>query len=190
MNIMMILAIIADLLLAVLLTAVSGFILQGVNNTGAMMPEAALYVGFILLCIVASALAAILRKRQPLATGTSSTPRQVHSVCRSPKRVLIVSADTSPSNSTPSSFTVSGCGAHIRAVSRTRLASKVFIGGKGKKPDGCPELGKQSAGPNVLGCEACNCGPLWAIRESEWKCDQDPAGPGSSRSQSSGDEKL
>ena len=77
MNIMMILAIIADLLLALLLVAVSGFILQGVNNTGAMMPEAALYVGFILLCIVASALAAILRKRQPLATIIAAIPLAV-----------------------------------------------------------------------------------------------------------------
>lgn len=59
----LILATLADLGLAALLVAVSGFVLQGVNNTGPMMPEAALLVAFIALCVLAPLAAWILRAR-------------------------------------------------------------------------------------------------------------------------------
>lgn len=59
-------ATIADLAIAGLLVAVSGFILQGVNNTGPMS-GAGWYVAFIIFCIVAPAAAWILRKRTPPA---------------------------------------------------------------------------------------------------------------------------
>lgn len=36
--------------LGILLISVSGFILQGVNNTGPMLPEAMLYVAMIVVC--------------------------------------------------------------------------------------------------------------------------------------------
>ncbi len=42
-----------DVALAALLVGVSGFILEGVNNTGPEMPAAALLVGFIILCVAA-----------------------------------------------------------------------------------------------------------------------------------------
>jgi hypothetical protein len=59
----LILATVADLALAALLVAVSGFVLQGVNNTGPMMPEAALLVGMIVLCLLAPVAAWVLRAR-------------------------------------------------------------------------------------------------------------------------------
>jgi len=46
------------------LVAVSGVVLQGVNNTGPMMPEAALFVAFVALCVVAPVAAWILRARR------------------------------------------------------------------------------------------------------------------------------
>jgi hypothetical protein len=52
-----------DAALGVLLIAVSGFILEGVNNTGPMMPEAVLFVGLIALCFAAPAIAWTMRKR-------------------------------------------------------------------------------------------------------------------------------
>jgi hypothetical protein len=55
-------ATVIDLGLAALLIAVSGFILEGVNNTGPM-PGAVWYVAFILFCIIAPAAAWILRRR-------------------------------------------------------------------------------------------------------------------------------
>lgn len=57
MRALLILITLADLGLAALLIAVSGFILQGVNNTGPMMPEAIFYVLLILLCFVAPTIA-------------------------------------------------------------------------------------------------------------------------------------
>lgn len=62
MTILLVLITLADLGLAVLLVAVSGFILQGVNNTGPM-PGATLYVLFILGCLAAPALAWLLQGR-------------------------------------------------------------------------------------------------------------------------------
>jgi len=56
MFVLLILLTLADVGLGVLLVAVSGFILQGVNNTGPL-PGATLYVLFILLCFLAPLLA-------------------------------------------------------------------------------------------------------------------------------------
>ncbi len=55
-----------DFILAGFLAAVSGFILEGVNNTGPMQ-GAGWFVAFILFCIVAPVAAWILRKRTPPA---------------------------------------------------------------------------------------------------------------------------
>jgi hypothetical protein len=73
MKAMTILCIIADAALAVLLIAVSGFMLQGVNNTGPA-PFAALYVGMILWCIAAPIIGWIVRGRQPAALLISASP--------------------------------------------------------------------------------------------------------------------
>jgi hypothetical protein len=54
---------VANLALATLLVFVSGFVLQGVNNTGPMMPEAIFFVGFIVMCLAAPAIAWALRRR-------------------------------------------------------------------------------------------------------------------------------
>jgi hypothetical protein len=54
-------ATVIDLGLAALLIAVSGFILEGVNNTGSM-PGAAWYVAFIVFCVAAPIAAWILRR--------------------------------------------------------------------------------------------------------------------------------
>jgi hypothetical protein len=59
----LVIATLADLGLAVLLVAVSGFVLQGVNNTGPVMPDAALYVAYVGLCVLAPLAAWILRAR-------------------------------------------------------------------------------------------------------------------------------
>jgi hypothetical protein len=48
MRALIVIAAVADLALGALLVAVSGFVLQGVNNTGPMMPEAIFYVLMIL----------------------------------------------------------------------------------------------------------------------------------------------
>lgn len=53
MRALLIVAGLADLALGVLLVAVSGFILQGVNNTGPMMPEAIFYVIVMGWCFIA-----------------------------------------------------------------------------------------------------------------------------------------
>ena len=74
MRIMMILAMIADLLLALLLVAVSGFILEGVNGQGPLTPDAYLYAGFILVCLAAPAAAIALRHRQPMAALIAAAP--------------------------------------------------------------------------------------------------------------------
>jgi hypothetical protein len=51
-----------DLGIAVLFIAVSGFVLEGVNGTGTGA-DAGLYVGFILVCLMAPAVAWWLRSR-------------------------------------------------------------------------------------------------------------------------------
>lgn len=53
MRALLIVAGLAGLALGVLLVAVSGFILQGVNNTGPMMPEALFYVIIMAWCFIA-----------------------------------------------------------------------------------------------------------------------------------------
>ena len=55
-----------DIILAGFLVAVSGFILEGVNNTGPMQ-DAGWFVAFIIFCVVAPIAAWILRKRMPAA---------------------------------------------------------------------------------------------------------------------------
>jgi hypothetical protein len=59
----LVIATLLDLGLGLLLVAVSGFILEGVNNTGAMMPDAVFLVLMIALCIAAPLAAWLLRKR-------------------------------------------------------------------------------------------------------------------------------
>ncbi len=65
MRIALVIAAVADIALGVLLVAVSGFILQGVNNTGPQMPAAILLVGMIVLCFAAPFLGFALRNRLP-----------------------------------------------------------------------------------------------------------------------------
>ena len=57
MRLLMILATIADIGMLLLLLAVSGFVLQGVNNTGPQMPDA-LWFGLIVLATIACPIAA------------------------------------------------------------------------------------------------------------------------------------
>jgi hypothetical protein len=53
----------ADFAIGILLIAVSGFILQGVYNTGPMMPDAIFYVAFVVWCFAAPVLAFVFRRR-------------------------------------------------------------------------------------------------------------------------------
>ena len=57
MRALLIFATIVDLALAALLVAISGFVLQGVNNTGPMMPEAIFYILMIVVCVLAPVIA-------------------------------------------------------------------------------------------------------------------------------------
>jgi hypothetical protein len=59
----LVIATLLDLCLGLLLIAVSGFILEGVNNTGPMLPEAAFLVLMIAVSIFAPIAAWTLRKR-------------------------------------------------------------------------------------------------------------------------------
>ncbi len=59
----LVIATLIDFALAALLVGVSGFILEGVNNTGPEMPAAAMLVAFIILCAAAPLAAWIMRKR-------------------------------------------------------------------------------------------------------------------------------
>jgi len=63
MRVVLIIVTLADLGLGALLIAVSGFILEGVNNTGPMVPESVLFVLMIALCFVAPLIAWVLRGR-------------------------------------------------------------------------------------------------------------------------------
>jgi hypothetical protein len=63
MRVLFILAGLADVALGVLLIAVSGFVLQGVYNTGPMMPEAVFYVIMMAWCFVAPPVAWLSRTR-------------------------------------------------------------------------------------------------------------------------------
>lgn len=59
----LIIATVADCCLGLLLVATSGFVLQGVNNTGPMMPDAVFYVLMIGLCFAAPVVAWALKNR-------------------------------------------------------------------------------------------------------------------------------
>ena len=63
MRVLLLLAGLADVGLGILLIAVSGFILQGVNNTGPMMPEAVFYVIMMAWCFVAPIVVWLSRNR-------------------------------------------------------------------------------------------------------------------------------
>jgi hypothetical protein len=65
-RILLVVLALGDLALGVLLVAVSGFILQGVYNTGPLMPDAIFYVAFTIACFLAPLLVAILRKRMAM----------------------------------------------------------------------------------------------------------------------------
>ncbi len=52
-----------DWALAALLVGVSGFVLEGVNNTGPEMPAAALLVAFIVFALAAPLAAWVMRRR-------------------------------------------------------------------------------------------------------------------------------
>jgi hypothetical protein len=52
---------IVDVGAAALLVAVSGYVLEGVNNTGPVMPAAVLFIGFVLFAVVAPVAAWVLR---------------------------------------------------------------------------------------------------------------------------------
>ena len=69
MRAILILLVVTNLALALLLVALSGFILQGVNNTGPMMPEAVFYIALIVAAIIAPLTALLLRKR--VSQGTA-----------------------------------------------------------------------------------------------------------------------
>ena len=56
MSVLLVLLTLADLALGVLLIAVSGYILQGVNNTGPL-PGSVWFVLFVILCFAAPAIA-------------------------------------------------------------------------------------------------------------------------------------
>jgi MFS-type transporter involved in bile tolerance (Atg22 family) len=59
----LVVATLIDFALAALLVGVSGFILEGVNNSGPEMPAAAMLVGFIILCFAAPIAAWLMRAR-------------------------------------------------------------------------------------------------------------------------------
>lgn len=92
MRAVLVLATIADLGLAALLVAVSGFVLQGVNNTGPLMPEAAFYVASVALCVLAPAAAWILRARgarPAFVLWTAVAPLVVAAVVMAAEGVLV-----------------------------------------------------------------------------------------------------
>ena len=59
----LVIATLIDWALAALLVGVSGFILEGVNNTGPEMPAAVSLVVFVILCVAAPLAAWTMRKR-------------------------------------------------------------------------------------------------------------------------------
>jgi hypothetical protein len=69
---LLVLATVIDLALAALLISVSGFVLEGVNNTGPTMPDAAFLVAFIIFS-VAAPLAAWARKSRARPATTLIT---------------------------------------------------------------------------------------------------------------------
>ena len=73
MRALRILFVVADLALAALLVAVSGFMLQGVNNTGPA-PYAALYVAMIVWCVAAPLIGWMMRGRPAAALVVTASP--------------------------------------------------------------------------------------------------------------------
>ena len=66
---LLVLATVVDLGLAALLVGVSGFVLEGVNNTGPTMPDAVILVAFIVFSVAAPLVAWGRRSRaRPAAT--------------------------------------------------------------------------------------------------------------------------
>lgn len=63
MGVLLTILAVADFALALLLVAVSGFILQGVNNTGPMMPEAYYFIALIVAAVIAPTFALAMRRR-------------------------------------------------------------------------------------------------------------------------------
>ena len=82
MKAVLILIAVADLLLGVLLFAVSGFILQGVNNTGPMMPEAIFYGLAIGWCFLAPLV--------PWTFGASLKPAAAIIIAASPVAISLL----------------------------------------------------------------------------------------------------
>lgn len=76
MGVLLVILAIANYALALLLIAVSGFILQGVNNTGAMLPEAYFFVALIIAAVVAPTFVLLMRKRltPQTAIGIAAAP--------------------------------------------------------------------------------------------------------------------
>jgi hypothetical protein len=56
-------ATVADVALAVFLVAISGFIFEGVNNTGPMMPDAIIFAVLLASCVAAPVVAWLVRRR-------------------------------------------------------------------------------------------------------------------------------
>lgn len=69
MGALLVILAIANYALALLLIAVSGFILQGVNNTGPMLPEAYFFVALVIAAVVMPSVALLLRRRLPPRTA-------------------------------------------------------------------------------------------------------------------------
>lgn len=85
---MLILASAIDVGLATLLVAVSGFILEGVNSTGPMMPEAILLVAFIVFCLVAPIAAFVMRAR-----GAGTAPVLIVAAAPIAIAILVMAAE-------------------------------------------------------------------------------------------------
>lgn len=84
----LIIATVLDLGLGLLLASVSGFILQGVNNTGPMMPDAVFFVLMIALCFGAPIAAWSVRRRL--------APAVVLAIAYSPPIVLVAALSAEP----------------------------------------------------------------------------------------------
>lgn len=73
MGVLLVILAIANYALALLLVAVSGFILQGVNNTGPMLPEAYFFVAMIAAAVIAPTFALVMRRRLQPTTALAIT---------------------------------------------------------------------------------------------------------------------
>ena len=75
----LIIATVLDLALGVLLISVSGFILQGVNNTGPLIPDAVFFVAMTIFCFAAPLIAWLVRKQlaSPIVVVIAFAPLMV-----------------------------------------------------------------------------------------------------------------